>query len=317
MWRGRWFALFICTVGCGGGFVSTGSTQSFLTGLPSRQTLEVIAPSSHAPAALSERSRALIGETASLYVLTRQMTGQVNGFVGGALDTLGAISRTPPAAVGPDSAAWGPLTDALSPVAGRLVVVRVAPGAHIFRLDLRPKSGGDADFQPFLQGTSTGAAPGGPTQGSFSVDLDLAHRLDPVANPGEGHVVAGWEVARDHRVVQVHLGEVHVADDPPASADIASVMRADGSGALVFDAQANLIGGPDSAEAGQVRSRWLPTGAGRADVEAHGGEAADGVVLTECWDASFGRVYANATTPDGGIGSEGEASACVFSEPLR
>ena len=138
MWRGRWFALFVCTVGCGGGSVSTGSTQSFLTGLPSRQTLEVTAPSSHAPAALSERSSALIGETASLYVLTRQMTGQVNGFVGGALDTLGAISRTPPAAVGPDSAAWGPFTDALSPVAGRLVVVRVAPGAHTFRA--RPAS---------------------------------------------------------------------------------------------------------------------------------------------------------------------------------
>ncbi len=94
-----------------------------------------------------------------------------------------------------------------------------------------------------------------------------------------------------------------------ASADIASLMRSDGSGSLVFDALANL--------AGQVRSRWLPTGAGRADVEAHGGDAADGVLLTECWDANFGRVYASATTPDGGVGSEGEASACVFTEPLR
>ena len=74
-------------------------------------------------------------------------------------------------------------------------------------------------------------------------------------------------------------------------------MRSDGSGSLVFDAHANL--------AGQVRSRWLPTGAGRADVEAHGG------------DADFERVYASATTPDGGVGTEGEASACVFTEPLR
>jgi hypothetical protein len=309
MWRGPRFALFVCAVGCGSGAVSTGSSESFLTALPSRKTLEVTAPTREAPAALAQRSGALVGETASLYVLTRQMTGQVNGFVGGALDTLGAISRTPPAVVGPDSAAWGPLTDALSPVAGRLVIVRVAPGAHTFRLDLRPKSGGDSDFEPFLQGASTGAAPGGPSAGSFSVDLDLAHRLDPVANPGQGRVVAGWTAVPDHREVQVHLGEVHVVDDPPASADIVSLMRSDGSGSLVFDAHANL--------AGQVRSRWLPTGAGRADVEAHGGDAAEGIMVTECWDANFGRVYASATTADGGVGSEGEASACVFTEPLR
>ena len=314
MWRGPWFALFVCTVGCGGG---TGSSESFLTGLPSRQTLEVTAPSGHAPAALTARSPALLGETASLYVLTRQVTGQVNGVVGSALDTLGTIARTPPAAVGPDSAAWGPLTDALSPVAGRLVVVRVGPGAHTFRLDLRPKSGGDADFQTFLQGASTGAAPGGPSQGSFAVDLDLAHRLDPVANPAEGHVVAGWTVASDHREVQVQLGGVHVASDPPATAHIASVMRADGSGSLVFDAQANMVGGPDALEAGQVRSRWTPTGAGRADVEVHGGDAADGSLVTECWDASFGRVYAQGSAPDGGVASEGDAVACVFGEPLR
>lgn len=317
MWRGSWFALFVCTVGCGGETTSSGSSESFLTALPSRKTLEVTAPSSRAPAALGEHSAALVGQTASLYVLTRQMTGQVNGFVGGALDTLGAISRTPSAAIGPDSAAWGPITDPLSPVAGRLIVVRVGPGAHTFRLDLRPKSGGEADFQPFLQGASTGAGPGGPSAGTFAVDLDLAHRLDPVANPGEGQVIAGWAVVPDHREVQVHLGGAHAAADPPTHADIGSVMRSDGSGSLVFDAQANLVGSADALEAGQVRSRWSPTGAGRADLEAQGGDAADGLVVTECWDASFARVYANATAPNGGIGTEGEASACVFGEPLR
>ncbi|MGZ3446440.1 MAG: hypothetical protein ACXWLG_13865, partial [Myxococcaceae bacterium] len=63
MQRGPWFALFVCTVGCGGG---TGSSESFLTALPSRQTLEVTAPTSQAPAALSVRSAALVGQTASL-----------------------------------------------------------------------------------------------------------------------------------------------------------------------------------------------------------------------------------------------------------
>jgi hypothetical protein len=193
MWRGLLVLLVVCA-GCGAG---PASSESFLTALPSRQTLELTAPSAHAPAALSGRSGSLVGEPASLYVLTRQMTAQVNGVVGGALDTIGDITRTPPAAVSPDSAVWGPFTETLSPVAARLLVTRVGSGAHRFVLELRPKSGQDSDFEPFLEGASTGAAPGGPSQGSFALDLDLAHRLDPVATPAEGRVVAGWTVVPD------------------------------------------------------------------------------------------------------------------------
>ena len=313
MWRARLVTLLVCA-GCGAG---PASSESFLTGLPSRQTLEVTAPTARAPAALSERSASLLGETASLYVLTRQMTVQVNGLVGGALDSLGDIARTPPAAVSTDSAVWGPFSDPLSPVAARLLVTRVGPGAHRFVLELRPRSGQDSEFEPFLKGASTGAAPGGPSQGTFALDLDLAHRLDPVGTPAEGRVVAGWAVMNEGRQVQVHLGGVHVGSNSSTTADIVSAMRSDGSGALAFDAEANLVGGPDALETGKVGSRWNPSGAGRADVEVHGGDAADGGQITECWDASFGRVYARGVSPDGGVGSEGDPGACAFSEPLR
>jgi hypothetical protein len=313
MWRGLSCTLLLWAAGCGTG---TGSAESFLTGVPSRQTLELSAPSGRAPAALAVRSTALVGQTASLYVLTRQTTGQVNGFVGGALDTLGNIARTPPAAVGPDSAAWGPITDVLSPVAGRLLIVRVGPGAHQFRLDLRPKSGDDSTFQPFLQGASTGATPGGPTQGTFSVDLSLAHQLDPVANPAEGQVVAGWNVAADRHEVQVHLNGVHAGADAPASANIDSMMQVDGSGTLALEAIVDLAGTPEALEGGAVRSRWMPTGAGRADAEARGGNAGAGFLETECWDASFERVYARGESADGGVTTEGNVTACAFADPL-
>ena len=314
MWRGLFVTLVVCA-GCGG--TAPASSESFLTALPSRQTLEVTAPTARAPAALSESSVSALGETASLYVLTRQMTAQVNGIVGGALDTLGDISRTPPAAVSGTSAVWGPFTEPLSPVAARLLITRVAPGSHRFVLELRPRSGQDSDFEPFLQGASTGAAPGGPSQGRFALDLDLAHRLDPVANAAEGHVVAGWTVVPAGRQVQVHLGEVHVGSGPTATADVVSSLLGDGSGSLVFDAEANLAGGPELLETGKVGSRWNPSGAGRADVAVHGGDALDGGQLTECWDASFLRVYARGVSPDGGVASEGDPATCAFSEPLR
>jgi hypothetical protein len=304
----------VCT-GCGG--AAPTASDSFLAALPSRQTLEVTAPTARAPAALSETSGSALGETASLYVLTRQMTAQVNGIVGGALDTLGDITRTPPAAISSDSAVWGPFTGPLSPIAARLLVTRVAPGSHRFVLELRPRSGQDSEFEPFLEGGSTGAAPGGPGQGQLSLDLDLAHRLDPVANATEGHLIAGWTVVPDGREVQVHLGEVHVGSGPVTTADILSSLLPDGSGSLAFDAQANLVGGPEALEAGRVGSRWIPSGAGRADVEVHGGDAEGGGRLTECWSESFARVYAQGVSPDGGVGSEGDPAACAFSEPLR
>jgi hypothetical protein len=313
MWRGLCVTLVACA-GCGG--AAPASSESFLTALPSRQTLEVTAPSDGAPAALARSSVSAPAETASLYVLTRQMTAQVNGIVGGALDTLGDISRTPPAAVSDNTAVWGPFSEPLSPVAARLVITRVAPGAHRFVLELRPRAGQDSDFAPFLQGASTAAAPGGPSQGAFSLDLDLAHRLDPVANAAEGQVTAGWTVLPAGRQVQVHLGAVHAGDNPGTTADILSSLPADGSGSLAFDAEANLVGGP-ALEAGKVGARWIPSGAGRADVEVHGGDALDGGRLTECWDSSFQRVYAQGVSPEGGVGSEGDPTACVFSEPLR
>jgi hypothetical protein len=305
MWRGLFVTLVVCT-GCGG--AAPAASESFLAALPSRQTLEVTAPTARAPAALSETSGSALGETASLYVLTRQMTAQVNDIVGGALDTLGDITRTPPAAISSDSAVWGPFTGPLSPVAARLLVTRVGPGSHRFVLELRPRSGQDSEFEPFLEGGSTGAAPGGPGQGQLSLDLDLAHRLDPVANATEGHLIAGWTVVPDGRQVQVHLGEVHVGSGPVTTADILSSLLPDGSGSLAFDSQ---------LEAGRVGSRWIPSGAGRADVEVHGGDAEGGGRLTECWSESFARVYAQGVSPDGGVGSEGDPAACAFSEPLR
>lgn len=89
----------------------------------------------------------------------------------------------------------------------------------------------------------------------------------PVASATEGQVVAGWAVAPDGRQIQVHLGGVHAGDVPASTADIVSSLLADGSGSLNFDAVANLVGGPEALEAGKVGARWIPSGAGRADVE--------------------------------------------------
>jgi hypothetical protein len=279
----------------------------FLAALPTRQTVEVLAPD----AGVSPQ-----GDTAELYILTRQTTVAVNGLVGGVLDTLGNVASNPPTTVSPDGATWGPFSDALSPVVWRLAVLQLGPGQHSFLLEIRPKAGTDGDFQTFLQGASQGSNPGGPNMGTFSVDLGLAQQLDPVANPDVGQVVAAWNAQPTGREVHVALAGVHAPSLPPASADIGSVLFPDGSGALSFDANTTLVVGSDVVNVERVGSHWVASGAGRADAEVHQADGGWGVQLTECWNSSFDSVYVRAENSTGDGGTEGVPSACVFAVPL-
>ena len=271
-------------------------------------------PAVGAQAALRAGSAALGGETAGLYVLTRQTAARVNGEVGSVLDTLGSIASSQPAAVGTSSARWGPFADALSPVAWQLVVQQVESSAYAFQLQIRPKAGSDADFQPFLQGASEGVNTDGPSQGTFSVDLGVAHELDPVGNPLDGQIVAAWNAQPAAREVHLHLAGVHAAMEPPATADVGAVFFVDGSGAVRLEADANLVGTPDGLDVGRVVSLWKATGAGSADAELRQADGGADTRVTECWDASFGLIYFRAETADGGT-TGGDATGCVFADP--
>lgn len=305
--------LLVACVGCG---AASESGDSLTYALPSRQTLEVTLAAADGGTAAPGPSPDELGKTAGLAVLTRQTTVWVNALVGGALDTVSSIARTRPAEVGPDGAVWGPFADATSPLAWRLVVSRVGPGKHTFQLQVRLSSGGGGDFQAFLQGVSQGAGPSGPSQGVFSIDLSLAHRLDPVGHPNEGQVVAGWTIAAPGRDVHVQLAGVHDASEPPATGAFDAVVLTDGSGTLTFDAHANLVGSAQTLEVGRVGSQWNTSGAGRADAEVHGGDVGAGGVLSECWNAGSSLVYLRALSAAGGGDAEGDVSACVFGAPV-
>ena len=59
-------------------------------------------------------------------------------------------------------------------------------------------------------------------------------------------------------------------------------------------------------------SRWTASGAGRADLVAANGSLPAGFMVhaTECWDASFGRVY--YTEDVDASKTEGDVSACAL-----
>jgi hypothetical protein len=305
--RKKLWLLVVLMSGCG---AAETSSPSFSKALPSRHTLDVSVPDAGSPAGVSASTPCGTGP-AGLYVLTRETTLAVNQQVASVIDTVVSIAQNPPTAVGPGSARWGPFSDGLSPVAWQLVVQEVGPASYAFQLDVRPKSPADAGFQPFLQGASQGLGADGPNQGTFSVDLGIAHQLDPVGNPLDGQLVAAWETAATAREVHLHLAGMQPANVSPTTVDVGAVFASDGSGALVLDANGAPLGAADGLEVGHVASRWNATGAGQAFAGLLQDDAGPGAELTQCWDASFMCVYFSDETPDGGA-AEGDPSACVF-----
>jgi len=64
-----------------------------------------------------------------------------------------------------------------------------------------------------------------------------------------------------------------------------------------------------------VRSRWIPSGAGRSDAYLAGGQLGDlAGTVSECWDERFNAVY-RIEQFLGQQNEEGDLSLCVWGQP--
>jgi len=301
---GRKLLWLVVLVGCGGSKVSQ---EDFLAAVPKKEQVQVTFPDGSArEQSAGVRSDALIGQTADFYVVTRLTSEHLNGIVGSVLDTLGRITQRPPDILEENLAVWGPFTPVLSPVNYRLVIQRVLPGEYAPRLDARPKSStDDGAFVPVLAGA---ASPPRHT-GNFVIDLDRLHLLDSIGTPQTGAIGFAFENASARGTVRVHLENLTEPGGQPVSADYVYVQLVNGSGDFSFLADSvwsNAIS--QDLQGSLVRSRWMPSGAGRADAHVAGVPERD---ITECWDENFARVFFSARPGP----TEGDPTLCVFQEP--
>jgi hypothetical protein len=259
MWRGLFVTLVVCAA-CG---AAAAALVTRSAALPSRQTLEVTAPTARAPQRSLRARPPRSVRPASLYVLTRQMTAQVNGVVGGALDTLGDITRTP--------AGRGErrLRGVGSVQRAALAGGRAAPG-HPRGSGVPPLRARAATRGPGRTRTSSRSSRArrpaprrGPEQGHASRWISISPTASTRSRtPGRVTLVAGWTVVPDGRQVQVaprrgarRIGPEHHGRDRLA-------LLADGSGTLVFDAEATWRR-PEALEAGKVAPAGSPSARGR------------------------------------------------------
>ncbi len=284
--------------------------DDFRLALPAQAALEIAAPGSSragtaVPSSADTDGVAAVGQLADFYVLTRQTSERLNGAVGSVLGTVWGIAHNPPTHVERDFALWGPFTPTLSPASYRLVVARVEPRDFAYHLDGRPKTAtSDAAFQPIVVGH--GAPAEGHLSGNFSVNLELAHQLDPVAMGEGGAMSAEFALAPDRAALRVHL------EDPArAAADYRFDGLADGSVDFRFFARGAFLPDSQRLDLAAIRSRWNPTGAGRADAHLQVSDPPGGADIVECWNEVFQRVFFAAP----GV-TEGNPAACVFADAL-
>jgi hypothetical protein len=295
--------------------------SEFKAAIPPENSIQIAVPGGSQAAVapgqpgLGSHQEAVLGQTADFYAITRLTSERVNGDVGFVLAVLWTIVHYPASDVTGNTATWGPFTPTLSPVNYRLVVTRVAAGQFTYHLDGRPKSStSDADFQAIITGNAAPSTPVGRGSGSFELNLNVAHQLDPVGTMGGGTVNVTYDFGSNPKTIQVHFANVLDATDQPVSADYIYDRFDDGSGDFQFDAHGNMVGSALQLEDGIIRSRWDTSGAGRADARVSGGDAGTGLTATECWDTNFARVYF-ATQP-AIVTAEGSVSACVYSDTL-
>lgn len=298
-------------VGCG-----AGSSDPYRAALPTRAAVAINVPGSATANAskIGARTEAL-GAQAMFYTMTRQISTQLNDAAAGFFGQIDHAVASPPSSQDATHVYWGPFTNALSPITVVLAVEKVDAQDYNFFLGGRPKGDANAQFMGLLGGSAhqVDATHG---SGQLEVNFTTMHALDPTTNAATGAIAFVHDNTGDPRTVNVHFGDFVDGNTPGATPFNATYQYAehpDTSGNFQFGLRNNFDSDPNNVlEDVALVSRWLASGAGRADLVASGGSLPAGFVVhaTECWDANFGRVYYTEDVDPSK--TEGDISACAL-----
>ena len=249
-----------------------------------------------------------VGQLANWYVSTRDVTRMFNGTTVWVLDTVHTIVEFPVTSVSGNTYTWGPWTGALDPANYKLDVTAVGDGTFTYQLSGQSKTQPGAQFEVVIDGTADPRPGELKGKGEFMIDFDAAKRVNPIdSSDAKGQVDAKYDLAAKH--LDLTIASTN-ATGGAVSADYAYDETADGGGAMLFDVVGDAGGGPLLEEV-TLRSRWEPTGMGRADARVAGGDLGTAqAIASECWGTSFQRTY---YTDNANFNpTEGDPASCAF-----
>ena len=250
-----------------------------------------------------------LGELAPYYVATRGVTATFNGGTAWVLVLIHAIVLLPPTSVAGDVYTWGPGSNALDPADYRLDVTANADGTYDYVLSGQSKTNPDG-FKAIIDGHADPRPGELQGNGEFHIDFDASRTVNPVDNgTAKGQVAVTYDLATRH--LGLDIASTNDAGQP-VMATYGYDETADGGGNMTFNVDAN-VGGTAAAEQLTLRSRWLATGAGRADARVAGGDLGpDQAIASECWDTQFKRSF--YTDNANFAPTEGDVTSCAFAD---
>jgi hypothetical protein len=250
-----------------------------------------------------------VGDLASYYVVTRDVTRTFNGGSAWVLILIHSIVQYPVASISGDTYTWGPWSGgALDPATYKLDVTANADGTYDYSLQGKSKSDPAATFEAVISGHADPTAGDLQGNGEFFIDFDASKRVNPVDNGNaKGQVDVHYDLAARH--LDLHIMST---DDSgaPVAADYAYDDTADGGGNMTFDVQAN-VGGTALNEDVTMRSRWLADGEGRGDFRIAGGDLGSTQAIgSQCWSQLFRETF--YTDNASFLPTEGDPASCAF-----
>ena len=290
--------------------------DGFRQGVPHAEDVSLKLPGRSAQPLTGEGTRrdGLEGQLSDFYRMTRDVTVFVNSGTAATLTLVEKIVQYPATTVNDESAVWGPHTEALSPNTWKLTVVRTDAHSYSYWLEGRGKTEDDAAFRRVLSGThvSMGSNLG---TGHFVIDWNLARQL-PENDDNAGTVAVTYARTSTTATTQIDAEFTQVrrgSTEPKVDAQYRYVATPNQGGAFEFQLTRDLVTSGPALENARIKSRWLESGAGRADAQVSGGDLTTTVTVNECWDSGFISRFQNASlSPSLQYGAE---NTCAFGTP--
>ena len=260
------------------------------------------------------RRDGLEGQTSDFYRFTREVTVFVNTGTAATLTLVEKIVQYPATTTTADSATWGPHTEPLSPNTWKLTVLRTAPDTYSYTLEGKGKTEADSAYRVVLSGNHVNLGSNLGT-GSFLIDWDKDRQLPENAN-NFGTVTVTYARTSATATAQIDadfLQVRHGTTEPLVDAQYRYWATPGQGGAFEFQLAKDFVTTTAALENGKIKSRWLESGAGRADTQVSGGDLASPVTINECWDAGFlSRFQDTSYSPSLDYGT---VSLCAFATP--
>ena len=251
---------------------------------------------------------------ATYYLLTAEVTENVNGLIGSVLWWVDTITtQFPPSYLDQENnaAAWGPWTEStLDPVMSQLwVTYEPETDSHTWGLDRWPKEDEADAASTVVYGEVDPGATHDISSGRFQIDFDTIHELDPTEED-TGQFGVEYEIRADG--VSAEASFIDFSADV-INATYVYEQSFEGEGMMDLTIQSDLAPSEEGElETWLIRSRWQADGAGRSDVVVSGGDLGDFTAyVSGCWDSAFERVYYTDNYSDL---TEGDEADCVYLE---